>query len=214
MGEDGIRNLRRQAKINPNASMTQESLRALAPVLKTTVAWLIAEEGSEELENSDGVPPPQLDVVEPTAALSTTSLRSLPRDLPVLGTAAGSFAVERGGFEMESRVIEYVRRPEALLSVVDAYAIYMTGNSMAPEHNEGDLRIVHPSRPPRIGDSVVIQVKSSPSEPVVGYVARLVRRSGERIIVAKHNPAKEVEFDSKYVVSIHRILTLNELLGL
>lgn len=136
---------------------------------------------------------------------------SMPRDLPIRGTAAGSHL--RGAF-IEGEIVDYGFRPHALLGAMNAYGLYIEGESMIPEHNPGDLRIVHPDRPVRVGDSVVVQVQLSEHGPIESTIGRLVRRTEKSVIIGKHNPPSTVELKRETVKAIHRVLPLNELFGL
>ncbi len=118
-----------------------------------------------------------------------------------------------GAWEMEARVIDYVRRPPALVTVPDAYAFFVSGTSMIPEHRPGDLRFVHPYTPPRQGDSVVIQARYNSHDGIEAFLAHYDHRNGEKLFVTKLNPAATVEFDLRYVQAVHRVLTMNELFG-
>lgn len=223
LSEDAIRNLRRSAAQGRNAGVNSRTLSALAPVLRTSVEWLTDGAGPEEVEPTDQLRPggangnrrAAIQEVEPVAAFNLSSVQAaMPQNMPVFGTAAGSMAVRHeGAFELESRVVEYVRRPPALTSVSDAYAFYVTGGSMAPEHKPGDLRFVHPHKPARVGDSVVIQAQYAEHLGVEAFIAHFVRRTADHVVVAKLVPAAEVRFEARYVQAVHRVLTMNELFG-
>lgn len=138
----------------------------------------------------------------------------LPRDVPVFGTAAGAAATD-GAFQLAAgEAVDYVLRPPALAGARDVYAIYVTGSSMEPAHPEGELRFVHPHRVPAPGDTVIIQCQYKPEGPIEAYIKRLVRRNGERIVVEQFNPAGQVEFERRFVLQMHKVLTLSELFGL
>ena len=128
-----------------------------------------------------------------------------------MGTAAGSLS---GAFQFEGGIVDYVVRPPALANAKGIYALYIEGPSMIPEHRPGDLRFAHPHRHPHIGDTVVITAKYSENGPYENFIKNLVRRSGDRLIVEQLNPPTQIEFDMKFVASVHKILTMNELFGL
>lgn len=176
-----------------------DSLIKLAEALETTPNWLMT--GSEGDAPVREVRP--ADVERPLR-------QEMPADVPVMGTAAGSHA---GSFQFEDDVIDYVRRPPALMGAKDIYAIYVEGSSMEPEHRPGDLRFVHPHRPPRVGDSVVVQIRSAQDAPVEAMIGHLIRRNGETIVIGKLNPQTELSLQRITVVSIHKVLDMNELFG-
>ena len=145
-----------------------------------------------------------------------------PRTIPVLGTAAGSAL---GAFEIGSEVIDHVRRPPALAGIKDIYGIYVVGESMVPEHNPGDLRIIHPHRPARPGDSVIIQTYNAATDTREAFIKRLISINSHQVVCYQHNPHLEISYtrpngdphnnDSTetYAAQIHKVLTVNELHG-
>lgn len=146
------------------------------------------------------------------AAVKVPSLQSMPADLPVLGTAAGSHL--RGAFQLETdSVIEYIRRPPGLMTAVNAYALYVDGTSMVPEHNHGDLRIVHPGRPARPGDSVIVQVKIAEHAPVEATIGHFRKKTATSVVIGKLNPPADIELKLDTVIAVHKVLTMNELFG-
>lgn len=143
-------------------------------------------------------------------------LRStMPRDLPVYGTAMGSVinnSVE--GFDLlVGEAIDYVRRPPALSRARDAYAIYVSGDSMEPAHPHGELRMVNPGRPPQPGDTVIVVTRNWNDYPDQAYIKIYRRRAGGDYVLEQLNPPAEIRVPETYVVSLHRVLTLSELFG-
>ena len=134
---------------------------------------------------------------------------SMPRDLPIYGTAAGSVI---GTFQIDD-VVDHARRPGPLVDT-PAYGLYVTGESMVPAFQPGDLVVLHPGRPVRIGDFVVVQTRNYESGPVIAYIKKLVRVTGEKLFLQQYNPQAVVELDRRVVVSMHRVLTMAEVIGL
>jgi len=203
---DAIRSLRRAAAKNPNASPRGSTLRKLAKALETTEQYLLT---GIDWARSDAVPAPGVEV--PAA---------MPRDIPVRGSAGGAVVVPtRGGVAFEGfgldldKAVDFVRRPPALNGVNDAYAIYVTGESMAPMHAAGELRFVHPHKPARGGDTVLLIVKTARNRAAEAFIKRYIGRKEGFIIVEQLLPAAVMEFKESTVVGVHRVLTLNELFG-
>jgi len=169
----------------------------------------------EDLVKAPGMPPE----LARTWRHRTDSLRerengpfrvTLRKDLPVRGTAAGS---AMNGFQISGDVIEYVLRPPTLDSVPDAYAIQVVSESMSPLHRPGDLCFVHPHRFCRRGDSVIIQIRAPESTSVEAYIKIFVRETPEEFVVEQLNPNGEIRYSKSRVVSVHKVLTMNELFG-
>lgn len=188
------------------ANPTADTLRKIAGVLQVTEAWLRGESDT----------PPLLGIPEAKRVpLPVAVDEAMPRDLPVWGTAAGSVIDNKiEGFHMFSgEPIDYVRRPPALARVRDAYAIYVTGDSMEPMHSNGDLRFVHPHRPVTAGDTAVVQTRNWESDPGQGYIKLFRRRKAETLVLEQLNPRATIEVPLKHVESMHRVLTTNDLFG-
>jgi phage repressor protein C with HTH and peptisase S24 domain len=186
-----------------NGSMRAENLAAIAEALDTT---------TEELLRDDEAPRQPVRSGEVRLADVRVPARAdMPNDVPVLGTAAGSHI--GGAFQFEGGVIDYVRRPPALIGAAQAYALYVEGTSMVPEHNPGDLRFIHPGRPPRIGDSVVVQIRLQADSEIEATIGRLIRKTEKVVAIGKLNPQATVELKRETVVAVHKVLTLNDLFG-
>jgi SOS-response transcriptional repressor LexA len=133
-----------------------------------------------------------------------------PRDLPVVGRASGALA---NGLIIDNDAVDLVFRPPALSGIDQAYAIYVTGESMVPLHKPGDLCFVHPGRPCLRGDSVIIQLKHGESKPIEGYIKTFIRANEEWIIAQQYNPPCEVKYKKAFVYRMHHVLTMKELFG-
>ena len=134
---------------------------------------------------------------------------SMPQDVPVMGTAACN--AEHGAFKLDSSIIDYVRRPPGLAATKDVYALYVEGDSMEPKFVSGDLVFVHPRKPVRIGDPVVVQILKGESEQIEAMIAVLAKRTAQEVFLQKYNPNKIITVENKFIVAIHKILIMNEL---
>lgn len=142
------------------------------------------------------------------------ALREMPKNVPVMGTAMGSLFNDKfEGIEVFTDPIEYVRRPPSLMTVPDAYAIYVVGDSMYPMHSPGDLRFVHPHKQPRPGSTVIVQTRHWEHDPGQAYIKIFRRRTATSIVLEQFNPPVTIEIPVKYVVSMHYVPDLAELFG-
>ena len=153
---------------------------------------------------------------------------SLARDIPIYGTAlgsegsydgtdgSGSLSVEQAALD-QSEVLGYLRRPQALAGRKDVYAVYISGTSMSPRFEEGEVVLVDPKRPPRIGDDVIVHV-TGPDEHEgdrvrAVLVKRLERRSATFLELRQYNPPLTFRISAAQVKSVHRIIPAGELLS-
>lgn len=139
------------------------------------------------------------------------AIRDWPRDLPVLGSAACG---DDGAFEMGGGTLDYVRRPPRLSHINDAYGLYISGDSMEPWKKAGQLVYIHPRLPIRVGDHVVIQLKPErPGDAPEAFIKLFVRQTANELRLRQYNPGKEITFKMARVQSIHRVMELEDLIG-
>src|SRR4051812_16122861 len=164
---------------------------------------------------------------EAAPADSSFNPGELPRDVPVLGTAAGAeLEVETDGkaLKVEKTLVEaepvaYVRRPPAIVRNRRIYALYITGSSMEHRYRPGDLVYVDPRRAPHVGEDVIVQLigepraDADPAEVVSVLVKQLVRTTATHYELTQHNPPLSFRIAKGQVAEIHRIIPLAELLS-
>ncbi|MFY7850269.1 MAG: helix-turn-helix domain-containing protein [Brevundimonas sp.] len=94
-----------------------------------------------------------LGISEPAPAPQTTvmpgELMVGDKDLPVYASAEGG---PEGAMIISYDPIEWVKRPEPLMTVKNGFAIYVVNDSMVPAFRPGDRALVHPLRQPVAGD--------------------------------------------------------------
>lgn len=146
----------------------------------------------------------------PTTATAQQPAASQIRQLPVYGLAAGSLA---GQTVMTVEPIEFAPCPPGLVTVRDAYALMVKGSSMEPRYYAGDLIFIHPHRPVRPGDHAVIQVRKDPAGETETWIKRFRGETEKDVLTEQYNPPANMNFARKYVAAVHRVLTVNELLG-
>lgn len=140
-----------------------------------------------------GISPDELRSTAPAAGgmAGGTVLRAVDRsDLPVYASAEGG----GGSIIVTNEPIDFVRRPEPLLSVRDGYGCYVIGDSMSPAFEQGDLLLVHPGRPVRQGDDCVF-VRDQGDGTQQALVKRLLRIAPEKWRVRQYNPPRDFDLD-------------------
>jgi phage repressor protein C with HTH and peptisase S24 domain len=202
---DLFRSILRGKTLNPRS----DSLDKIAEALGVTVAWLVGETDAASTPLASEPRPRRSEVR--SANVSVPQRYEMPRDLPVYGTVAGS-PLGNGAFQITPDAVDYLRRPPLLEGVRDAYALYVENDSMSPMYSHGDVVIVHPHKPPRLGDPVIIQEVREAGE-IAGFIKLLAGRTADWIITRQLNPAAELRFRRDRVRDLHKVLTLNELLG-
>lgn len=176
-----------------DASPASERFPAIAEHLGTTVEWLMMGNGEREAH-------------APRQEPANASIVDLPRGneglLPVYGQAVAGV---EGQFPMNGNILFWVVAPPQIARIDGAYAVGISGDSMFPRYEDGEIAFVNPSRRVKKGDYVVAQVQIDEHETPQAYVKRFVRHNDEELVLAQFNPAKELTFDHSKVVSVHYI---------
>ncbi|ACL58731.1 putative phage repressor [Methylobacterium nodulans ORS 2060] len=173
-----------------------ENLIRVASVLGKPPEWITTS--SKTKPGTRGAVIPEANASAPVAAPRYGGL------MPVLGVAKGG---SDGRLIFNGQVIESVPRPAALENVEGAYAVYVSGDSMHPRFKAGEQVWVHPHRPPKRGDDVVVQLYAEDEgDPPEGYIKEFVAWTPSMLILYQHNPAGEFEIDRALVKSVHTVI--------
>jgi SOS-response transcriptional repressor LexA len=122
-------------------------------------------------------------------------------DLPIYGSAQGG----PSGMIMHPDAIERVRRPAPLTGVAKGFGVYVVGDSMSPAYEHGDLILVHPGRPPRRGDDVLL-LQHEPDGDVAALVKRLIRWTQKSWHLEQFNPRREFDLPRAAWQEVHVIV--------
>lgn len=164
-------------------------------------AYLEAPDGgmSKPQEEVTSVDNPQPSVASPNhgrveLASGTKSYLEQPRDLPILGSAK---AGAEGFFLDQGEIQGMARRPPILQGIKNAFAVYVREDSMMPAYESGWVVHVHPTRPCKPGDNVVIEMLDGQA-----FIKRLVKRTEKHVVCKQWNPAGELKYDASKVKTI------------
>ncbi len=189
------------------ASPRGKTLEKIAKGLEISISELFEDTAA----NSNlGTPPAAKSDVR-SASARLPPLMEMAKDVPVMGTAAGSHL--RGAFQLSADPVDYVRRPPTLMNARNIYSLYIEGTSMEPQYAPGDLVYIHPDKPARFGDAVVVQCQLSAEGQLEATIGILSKRSGDSITIRKHNPPAEIEISKDTIVALHKVLSMNEIYG-
>jgi len=173
-----------------------------AKAFKADLAWLMTGKG--DALKGDASDQPKDNFLPASNISPSFDIPEISKQrIPVYGVAIGG---ADGAFQMNGDIIDYVFCPPGLERVPGVYAIYVQGESMEPRFEAGETVWVHPNRPVRPGDDVVVQIKENDCDDPVGFIKRLVKKTTEHLVVKQFNPPKEIEFYMDTVVSCHRVV--------
>lgn len=139
----------------------------------------------------------------PPSEVSAPQPEALGRkDLPVYASAEGG---SMGEMIISYDPIEWRERPSILDGVSDGFAMYVVNDSMEPRYFQGDLLLVHPRRPPRPGNDVLL-IKKSENGEHHAMIKRLVRSNSKEVVVRQFNPPKEIVVPRDQLANLFRVL--------
>lgn len=166
---------------------------------------------NEVLELAGIIAPTITPTVEALPGPAMPSVNSLPIDVPVLGTAVGGSA---GDFSFNGQTIDYVRRPPGMARTRNIFCIFLSGDSMHPRLDHGDMLYINPNRPARAGEDVLVEMHPPrPAEPGVAYVKQLEAKTPTKLILKQFNPPGKLELPLAKVLRISPIMRNKELMG-
>jgi phage repressor protein C with HTH and peptisase S24 domain len=161
-------------------SVDASSLSRASEILGVSVDWL-----------TGGTKRPPV----PMAAMASPAAGRL---LPLYGQAV---AGDDGRFPFNGEVLSELPCPPQLERTPHAYAVNVLGDSMEPRYRSGSIAYVNPSRAPRRGDDVVVQVEEDGE--LWGYLKEFVGVAHDKLTLLQLNPSKKLVFPTERVRSVH-----------
>lgn len=186
-------------------------IAALLQISEDEMRSLMKARGRQEGKNTKLPVPMKVadffpDMPQPNAKVIPLqpSTNATPRMLPVLGEAVGG---DIGEYEFNGQVLDYIPCPPPLVNVPNAYVVFVDGESMVPRYMPGEIAFVHPSKPVKRNDHVVVQLRPSEEDrPPKGFIKKFVGWQGNKLVLEQYNPQQKIEFQRSDVVSVHLIV--------
>lgn len=120
------------------------------------------------------------------------------RCLPVRGRAEGG---KDGNFVIEEQPIDWTYRPADLQGVNEAFAVFVSGNSMVPKYKNGDLVYVHPAKP--ISKQRYALIETTEHK---GFIKQYVGWQDDHLIVQQFNPKQEIKIPRENVLRLMLVI--------
>lgn len=183
-----------QAELAVAAKVSQQLVASIETGATRTTKFLL------RLAAALDVPPGQLDAdwahVAPSEGPATGG--GVPgsaspvgqRDLPVHSSAEGG----EGFIIVTTDAVDWLPRPPLVAHVRKAYGLYITGESMVPEFEAGDIALVNPHLPV-IPDTTCILYGRAGEDEVRATIKRLRRKTGETWYLKQWNPPDGMKAD-------------------
>lgn len=139
--------------------------------------------------------------MEPNATIQG-KVEGAGRKIPVYGQAVGGID---GEFLMNGSILYEVMAPPVISHISGAYGVLVSGDSMSPRYEDGEICFVDPKRRVKKGDYVIAQIRLEEHGSLLAYVKKFIRHNAAELVLEQFNPAKELRFEAQQVVSVHYI---------
>lgn len=130
--------------------------------------------------------------------MSAPDQRGGERRLPVFGAAKGGWDGSLVDWENPA---EWLPVPPELLGVNEAFAMFVTGDSMEPRYSHGDMVYCHPSRPATRGCYVVVVKKTGDT-----LIKQFIRAQNTSVELHQFNPEGTIKLPLTDITHIYRIV--------
>ncbi len=179
-----------------------QAISDIAKTIGVTENWLRT---GDHIPGAGSTPRAQNETLASTGELSKAppvSFRQI--GLPILGRP---MAGKEGAMNFSSNEpIDHTDAPAAIADVPDAYAVYVTGDSMEPVYSPGTVLCVHPYLPPKRGDDVVIQLSRDDGSTIEGYVKRFISMDDKVLKLRQFNPDTTLRYPRAQVIAVHTVV--------
>jgi len=194
--QGGIAQIERRGETEP------KSIVQLAQALGVSVTWLQSNRG----EKTAGVSPEdmQLSLLPPAgrAGIRRGVTPDLGQHLQVFASAQGG---EEGAMTLGNEPVAWLPRDARLEGVEGAYGCFVSGDSMEPAYEKGNILLVNPKAPVNPGDDAVFMREDKSGTRYV-LVKRLVRKNESSWTVKQYNPAKTFTLSRKEWNKAHLVI--------
>ena len=103
------------------------------------------------------------------------------------------------------RAIDHIARPPCVMKDSNAYAVYMTCDTMEPRFNMGDILYVDPDSPVKKQSDVFVLFQSDTDPLLKGVVGKFESTDNQTVILMLLNGSESLRLDKTKVTGIHAI---------
>jgi phage repressor protein C with HTH and peptisase S24 domain len=182
------------AQIERRGDTEPKSIVQLAQALQLSVNWLQSNRGDKTL----GVMPAPTMTTNcrsstASAAAAAVRRRRAPRRAgsgrPPLQVFASAQGGSEGAMLLSNEPVSWIPRDPRLEGIQEAYGCFVSGDSMEPAYERGNLLLVNPSADVSPGDDCVFLRETADGSRYV-LIKRLVRRNEASWTVKQYNPPR------------------------
>ena len=194
------------AQIERRGDTEPKSIVQLAQALGLSVNWLQSIRGDKtagvtsDEEQLSMVPSGRRGRGGATDARPAGGTR---QQLQVFASAQGG---SEGAMVLSNEPVSWLPRDPRLEGVPDAYGCFVSGDSMEPAYERGNILLVNPSAQPEAGDDVVFMREDNKDGMRYVLIKRLVKVNAQSWTVKQYNPAKTFTLPRKEWAKAHVVI--------
>jgi phage repressor protein C with HTH and peptisase S24 domain len=193
------------AQIERRGDTEPKSIVQLAQALGLSVNWLQSTRGDKTagVTGDDGEQLSMLPAGRRGRGAAASSAPSGPRQqLQVFSSAQGG---SEGAMTLSNEPVSWLPRDARLEGVPDAYGCFVSGDSMEPAYERGNILLVNPAAKVEPGDDVVFMKEDKDGTRYV-LIKRLVKVNEHSFTVKQYNPAKTFTLPRKEWRKAHLVI--------
>jgi phage repressor protein C with HTH and peptisase S24 domain len=194
--QGGIAQIERRGETEP------KSIVQLAQALGVSVTWLQSTRG----ERTAGVAADDLQLsMLPSGGRAGARAAAAPEPRQQLQIFASAQGGDEGAMTLSNEPVAWLPRDARLEGVEEAYGCFVSGDSMEPAYEKGNILLVNPRAPVNPGDDVVFMREDKSGTRYV-LIKRLVRRNEASWTVKQYNPPKTFALSRKEWRKAHLVI--------
>ena len=197
------------AQIERRGNTEPKSIVQLAQALGLSVTWLQTNRGEKVLRSGAAEEDGQFAIPElgrrrrqDAGAASSRGARGRTDPLQVFSSARGGV---EGALILSNEPVAWIPRDARLEGIQDAYGCFVSGDSMEPAYERGNLLLVNPTAPVAPGDDCLFLRETADGGRYV-LIKRLVRMTQQGWTVRQYNPAKTYTLSRKEWQRAHLVI--------
>jgi len=201
------------AQIERRGDTEPKSIVQLAQALQVSVTWLQSNRGDklsgaligpdddDQLALAEGGKRGRRGAGGATAIAAARAAGGRP-PLQVFASAQGG---SEGAMLLSNDPVSWIPRDPRLEGIQEAYGCFVSGDSMEPAYERGNLLLVNPSSEVSPGDDCIFLRETADGSRYV-LIKRLVRRNDASWTVKQYNPAKTYTLSRREWQKAHLVI--------
>ncbi len=194
------------AQIERRGDTEPKSIVQLATALGVSIAWLQSNRGDRNAGIISGIDGDQLSMLpggrRGRGAAGAGAPTGPRQQLQVFASAQGG---SEGAMVLSNEPVSWLPRDPRLEGVPEAYGCFVSGESMEPAYERGNIMLVNPSAQPEPGDDVVFMREEKDGQRYV-LVKRLVKVNAHNWTVKQYNPPKTFTLSRNESAKAHVVI--------